>query len=163
MNATSKILAKQFSEMPRMQDCLLTQNERYLTPAEVNSMFFHFLEFDLDCCHWVLSHLKDEVIYLYDSLLLPMKDKLKRQLITLYGRRVVYASQVQVQRGKADCGCFAIAFCVSLHFGEDPASLVYKQREMRKHIATCMVNGNYTPFPSAPKKSPHNELALDDN
>ena len=163
MNATSKILAKQFPEMPRMQNCLLVQKEILLSPAVANSMFFHCLKLDEDCYHWALSHLNNEIVYVYDSLHLGVRDELKQQLTILYGTRGIRACRVQSQRGITECGCYAIAFCVSLHFGEDPTSLLYKQREMRKHIVACMEKGCFSPFPSAPKKlltSPHIDLTL---
>ena len=43
MNATSKILAKQFPEMPRMQNCLLVQNDSSLTPAQCFSICLNFV------------------------------------------------------------------------------------------------------------------------
>ena len=52
---------------------------------------------------------------------------LKEQLLALYGETDIELVPVQVQSGTRDCGCFVIAFSISLLFGDDPSKLVYKQ------------------------------------
>ena len=67
-------------------------------------------------------------------------------MVALYGERKVKAPHVQVQKGSADCGCFAIVFCVSLLYGDDPATVVYEQKKMREHITMCLSANYFTPY-----------------
>lgn len=149
MNATSLVLAKQFTTLPKPQNTLLVQNLDRIQPAKEKSIFFHFYS-----AHWALSHLNEDVVYLYDSLRSKnIHPVLEKQLVTLYGRRKVIVPQVQIQRGSDDCGCFAIAFCVSLLFGDDPATHVYDQEKMRDHIIECLSNTHFSPLPGRRKRS----------
>ena len=58
-----------------------------------------------------------------------------------------------MQKGFKDCGCFAIAFCISLLYGNNTAAMVYDQRQMRMHIVNCSKNMQFTHFPGV-KKGP---------
>ena len=78
---------------------------------------------------------------------------LQKQMVTLYGRLLVQVPSVQVQKGTTDCGCFAVAFCVSLLYGDNPTSLVYSQKKMREHIIASLSNRHFLPFPATVKKS----------
>lgn len=149
MNGTALVLSKQFPDLPALQNTLLVQNLAKLQPALEKSVFFHYY-----CAHWALSHLKQDVVYLYDSLLpKEIHPTLKNQLIALYGKRKMIVPQVQIQKGSDDCGCFAIAFCVSLLFGDDPATLSYDQTKMRDHITECLSTVHFTPFIGRKKRS----------
>ena len=64
---------------------------------------------------------------------------------------VVRLPRVQRQRGVKDCGCFAIAFCVSLLNGDNPAAILYNQGEMSIH--QCFENASLTPSPGHKKKA----------
>ncbi len=44
---------------------------------------------------------------------------------------------VQQQRGRADCGLFAIAFAVELAHGNNPEYTSYDQKQMREHLIQC--------------------------
>ena len=95
------------------------------------------------------------MVYLYDSLQPKyINADLCKQLVALYDSdTIVKIPLVQLQIGYKDCGCFAIAFCISLMFGDDPAALCYDQKEMRKQITTSFETEYFTPFPSVMKKS----------
>ena len=149
------ILESQFPELPQFQLTLYTQAIENLHPAEEGSLFFHNFS-----NHWAVSHLAEGRVHLYDSLqskkIVP---ELQKQLATLYGHFAdekglrVFVPQVQLQRGATDCGCFAVAFAVSLLFGDDPSSLLYNQKEMRGHIKECLLAELFTPFPANEKKA----------
>ena len=74
-------------------------------------------------------------------------------MLALYRKRTVKAPQTQIQKGSTDCGCFAIAFCVSLLYGDDPATVVYKQKRMREHITMYLSDKYFTPLPGALKRA----------
>ncbi len=59
----NKILQHQFPGMPSPQSCLLSQKPEQLEPAEENSVFFHHYN-----QHWAVSQLRDDTVYLYDSM-----------------------------------------------------------------------------------------------
>lgn len=149
------LLETQFPELPRFQPTLYTQALENLHPAEEGSLFFHNFS-----NHWAVSQLSQGRVHLYDSLQpKKIKPELQTQLATLYGHvgsekeLRVFMPQVQVQRGGVDCGCFAVAFAVSLLFGDDPTTLLYSQQEMRGHLEGCLQSQLFTPFPASEKKA----------
>lgn len=149
MDGSASLLAMQFPDMPPPQTTLRAKQPRLLQPAKEGSIFFH--NYDE---HWVLSHIREGVVYLYNSFHnKEIHPELKEQIVALYGKQTIKVPVVQVQKGGEDCGCFAIAFCVSVLYGDDPASLVYNQQQMREHIANCLANKHFTPFPAIQKKS----------
>ena len=99
-------------------------------------------------------------VYHYDSLQAKcIAPELRKQLIALYGHTSdgttlqIIQPQVQVQRGSKDCGCFAVAFAVSLLLGDDPTTLTYHQKDMREHFIVCLEARLFTPFPATEKKA----------
>jgi hypothetical protein len=120
-------------------------------------MFFHNFS-----GHWALSHVKEGIIYLYDSLQQKsLHPDLREQMQCLYSEKLVRIRPVQQQKGSIDCGCFSLAFCTSILFGDDPARLIYDQAEMRNHIIQCFTNKNLTPFPAVQRKSRHGLTSMD--
>ena len=161
MDACLNVLSKQFPEMPDPQTPLKAQQLGSLKAAHDKSMFFHNFS-----GHWALSHLSSGVIALFDSLQPKELDpNLREQMLSLYGKRKVQRPYVQHQKGIKDCGCFAIAFCVSLLYGEAPSSLLFDQKKMREHILSCLTQKYFLPFPAQTKKAkrtvPPLELSLD--
>ena len=149
IDGSAQLLAQQFPDMQGPQSTLRGQQPWLLQPAKENSMFFHNFS-----GHWALSHLNKGVVYLYDSLQpKSLHTDLQQHMLALYGRRVVKVPSVQVQKGTSDCGCYAIAFCVSLLYGDDPATLMYNQKKMREQIVTSISNRHFPPFPATIKKS----------
>ena len=149
MNATCILIREQFPDMPVPQTTLCAARPQSIKKAKEKSFFFHNF-----CQHWALSYIRDNTVYLYDSLQ-PKginSSTLAEQLRALYGNRIVKVPQVQLQKGSEDCGCFAIAFCVSLMFGDDPATLYYDQKQMRKHLVQYFEAKCFTPFPACSKK-----------
>ncbi len=144
MDACLNTLSKQFPGIPDPQTALLAQLPGSLKAAQQKSMFFHNFS-----GHWTLSSLSSGIVFLFDSLLPKELDlKLKEQMLSLYGKCLVQRPYVQRQKGSKDCGCFAIAFCVSLLYGEDPSSLLFNQKEMRGHIFSCLTQESFLPFPA---------------
>ncbi len=161
MDACLNVLSEQFPDMPDPQTSVLAQLPGSLKAAQEKSKFFHNFS-----GHWAMSHLSSGIIFLFDSLLPKELDlTLREQMLSLYGKRPVQRPCVQHQNGSKDCGCFAIAFCVSVLYGEDPSSLVFNQKEMRGHIIRCLKQDSFLPFPGVTKKAkcivPPLELSLD--
>ena len=64
----------------------------------------------------------------------------------------IHYCDVQWQVGGNDCGIFEIAFATAICSGDEPASIVFDQNNMRKHLKTCFDNGELTPFPERSRK-----------
>ena len=152
----NRILQLQFPDMPSPQSCLLGQRPEQLKPAEENSVFFHHYN-----QHWAVSQIKDDTVYLYDSAQPKViHQQLREQLISLYGKRIVNLPPVQAQNGSKDCGCFAIAYTISLLYGDDPAQQTYTQKAMRPHLIDCFENNYLTPFPAQQKRAKRSTTSL---
>ena len=149
ITATAKILSQQFPDIPTVQSCLLSQKLSQIQLAKNGSLFFHNIG-----NNWITSHFKDGVVFLYDSLYTEViHSELKKQLIALYGSATVKIPWLVKQKGDKDCGCFAVAYAVSILYGDDPVNCVYDQSSMRQHMTECFNINYYTPFPSMPRKS----------
>ena len=149
MDGCGSLISKQFPELPTLQKTLYAQNLSKLQPAEELSLFFHNYS-----AHWVLSHLREGHVYVYDSLQIKtVHPDLKKQLLALYGESDVELVPVQLQAGTNDCGCFVVAFAVSLRYGDNPSMLVYRQKEMRQHMANCIQQQRFTPFPASKRRA----------
>ena len=156
INGCCQILSRQFPDMPPIQSTLLSQTLALLRQAQSKEFFFHHFS-----DHWALSHLAPEGVLYYDSLApKSLHPDLKNQLIALYGKGTVKIMAVQKQKGQKDCGCFAVAFCVSILYGESPEALTYQQADMRTHIKLSVESQLFTPFPSVPKNT-RNSCAMD--
>ena len=59
----------------------------------------------------------------------------------------VKMSSVNKQAGTDDCGVFAVAYCTSLVYGQNPSMFVYNQTVMRTHLVKCLESKKLEPFP----------------
>ena len=59
---------------------------------------------------------------------------------------------IQRQCNGWDCGVYAIAFATDLVNGKDPCLSRYLQEEMRRHLISCLEEGNMSPFPTEKKE-----------
>ena len=149
------LIHEQFPDMPVPQTTLCTAQLELIKEAKEKSFFHNF------CEHRALSQIRENMVYLYNSLEpKSINSILAAQLHALYADRIVKVPQVQLQKGSKDCGCFAIAFCVSLMFGDDLATLYYDQKEMRKHLIQCFEAKCFTPFPEKSRIPPPLEFDI---
>ena len=58
---------------------------------------------------------------------------------------------VQRQSGGSDCGLYAIAFAFLLCSGNDPHMVALLQTHMRRHLASCINERQFTNFPEGRK------------
>ena len=72
---------------------------------------------------------------------------------TKYPEIVLHFVDCQRQNGTNDCGLFAIAFAVSICYGNLPEKFRYAQHEMRKHLFKCLNNGMIEEFPKKVRRS----------
>ena len=98
MDGTSLLLAEQFPDMPAPQTTLRTTRLELIKAAKDGSFFFHNF-----CEHWALSYIRDDVIYLYDSLQPKcIHCNLAEQLSALYGNWKVKVLSVQMSKFKKE-------------------------------------------------------------
>ena len=89
--------------------------------------------------HWLCSRVDIEWnVSLYDSMMTGRTSKeLDVQLSLPYG---------------SSSGLFAVAVCLAVANGDDPALVRWKQIRMRSHLSGCFNNELLTPFPSTESK-----------
>ena len=62
--------------------------------------------------------------------------------------------EVQKQKGSNDCGPLALAFVTSICNGVDPASQLYDQKQLRRHLLECIELEAMKPFPVIGTRKP---------
>ena len=60
---------------------------------------------------------------------------------------------VQQQKGRHDCGVFAIAYMVEVCSGNNVETVSFNQIRMRTHLKICLESGVMSPFPKATRKA----------
>ena len=60
---------------------------------------------------------------------------------------------VQQQKGRKDCGVFAVAYAVEVCLGRNPQYSVFDQTKMRPHLYKCLSQGVLKPFPRSTSES----------
>ena len=149
--AGQKLMKMTFPNIDGMQDTCLSQTK--FKPMLNEGLQIHHI----DGNHWVLSSSIDGNITVYDTLNDDLSDDLKKHLRELYVHifknksLTVEMSRVQIQRGYSDCGLFVIAMAYEIGMGNDPATIFFKQNQMRKHLMYCFEREELTPFPQKPK------------
>ena len=90
-------------------------------------------------------------ITVYDSIYFRLSKHteilLAKLLQTKQRAFTVKISNVNKQAGTDDCGVFAVAYCTSLVYGQNPSMFVYNQTMMRTHLVKCLQNKKLEPFP----------------
>ena len=107
--------------------------------------------------HWLtistIGATKDAKVFVNVSLFRSVTPFVKQQIASiLFTERSTIdlkIMDVQMQAGNADCGLFAIPFAIALVSGVLPGSLVFEQKEMRKHLHDCLQQGRLPAFPTA--------------
>jgi hypothetical protein len=123
VNECCHLLSQQFPDMPSIQSTNFPKEG-----PEQRTFFHHSGD------NWALSDLSPEGVLHYDSLTpKSLHPDLRDQLIALYGKCTVTIMDMQ-KKGQKDCGCFVVAFCVSILYGDSPEALTYKQADMREHM-----------------------------
>jgi hypothetical protein len=104
--------------------------------------------------HWVVSSASNGGITVYDSMEPSISSKLACQLLHVYGQNKdglqpvrVKAYMCQNQKGKNDCGLFAIANALALAKGICLKNVMFDQSQMRSHLHECLQNKVLTMFP----------------
>lgn len=128
----------------------------------------------VDGNHWILvSSLgcknKDDSgnefdITVYDSIYFRLSKHteilLAKLLQTKQRAFTVKISSVNKQAGTDDCGVFAVAYCTSLVYGQNPSMFVYNQAVITTRLVKCLENKKLEPFPILESKELGNSSQL---
>ena len=130
MQATATIFNAQFTELPQMKSSFLFQKPQSVPKTTDGHIQIHHVP-----GHWVVSHLRQDEVYIYDSLNpTTISDELQKQMLHLYLNQpstlAVYIVHVHKQPNLVNCRVIAIANATVLVSGEAPEELLmYTTRE----------------------------------
>ena len=157
INASQFIMKSQFPSLEGFVDTLLVSCGKVRNPIEKSGIQIH----NLNIKHWVMSAFMNGTLTVYDSLYLNFSASLVKQLKAVYPHLskgapnpIVKLVRPQLQSNFNDCGLFAVANCVAIANGIDPASIKFHQSQMRSHLHTCFKSKTLTMFPHS--KQPNN-------
>ena len=150
INASQCIMKSQFPNLEGFMDTLLVSCGKVRNPIEKDGVQIH----NLNIKHWVMSAFMNGTLTVYDSLYLNFSASLVKQLKAVHPHLskgapnpIVRLVRPQLQSNVNDCGLFAVANCVAIANGIDPASIKFHQSQMRSHLHTCFKNKMLTMFP----------------
>ena len=101
--------------------------------------------------HWIVASRLDSrhsPVKIYDSLYKSINKEtatIVQNMFKKIGKVKIEIADMQVQKGSADCGLFAIAIATSLLYD---INLSYNQDKMRDHLLYCLEHGSLSVFPS---------------
>lgn len=151
IRAASFLLRKKYgSYIEGLQDPILGENRFFQACKGAFVQILH----DRSRKHWVtVSNLfcNFDEVDVYDSFFskgIPLDVQMQvASIIMSEGVKMkLKLKGCQKQKGKADCGLFAVAFATSLCDGVDPATVTYDQSKMRDHFQNCLMSEDMTTF-----------------
>lgn len=110
--------------------------------------------------HWIVASnigCDNGTVKVYDSLYTHVDEKSKAVIHNLFDLQCNTSDCIDIvgikkQEGVKDCGLFAIAIATALLLGEDPATLHFKQSDMRNHLLKCYDTNKLSAFSVASYK-----------
>ena len=148
MKEALDVLQMQFPHLDGFQETILGENLQFRAVSRNNMQILN-----VSRMHWVSTSSDDKGnVFLHDSMFGGSLDSsLQNQIATIYRTHNTYIDvivpPVQQQNGGSDCGLFAIAFLVEVVSGGDVATAVFRQAQMRRHLAKCIRFKEFTTFP----------------
>ena len=153
MNSVQVLLKKQFLQIGGLQNTAVLQSSRIMQSFPDGCGSLQIVHINNN--HWVVAstlncHKSDISVYdsLNSSVDLETQAILTKLLRTPKDIFTIQIAKVNKQSETNDCGAFAVAYCTSLAFGQDPSSVVYSQEHLRHHLLTCLENQKMSIFPT---------------
>ena len=155
INAAQTLLKRAYPNIGGLQDTAL---------AEILAFDIQRGEFvqvlNLSGCHWItVSNIgcKSGFVNVYDSIpscyvSMRTKEQIAAMLFSEDKELILEYQAVQSQRGRNDCGLFALAFATSLCAGENPVEINYIQHLLCKHLLDCITHQVISPFPMTSRR-----------
>ena len=158
INIAQNLLSSQFPQLKGLENSTLGPINGF---SVFRDQFIQVLH--TGSAHWICTsnmNCPKNTISYYDSLCtgrpaLAIKQQIAQFMHSSDPNITINIIPVQQQKSRTNnCGLFALAYATSLAFGEDPASILYDEQSLRKHLLGCIDNNSMTPFPKLvkPKK-----------
>ena len=144
---TQTLIKGQFPKIGGLQSTLL--QERYHNLPSNSIQVVHCLKRH----HWIVASnmlSASDHVHIYDSLHTTTDQESIELVTNMFGTEdssFIHIPEMQTQIGGTDCGLFAIAYMISLAYGDDPSVTSYDQIKMRYHLTECFTKGKLIPFP----------------
>jgi len=132
INASQKILYYQFPSLLGLHSTLVEEDIGFWTG--------NYLQI-LHCCssHWITASsvgCQPGELMVYDSLFDDIDDGTKWKMEKTFASKVKFFScKVQKQKDLKDCGLFAVAFAISIPYGQ---GFEFDQNKMCIHLSECL-------------------------
>ena len=158
MNAAQTLIKDRFPDIGALNCVSYGQHLKF--PKCDSSKWLQIINTEKN--HWVLlakGFLATEDVMIYDSLHFDANnsDHVIANICSIVetpNPTIEYlVKSCQRQGNGYDCGAFAIAFAVSLAFGENPSQLVYDPAKLRDHLKISFSSNTLKPFPSTASRS----------
>ena len=144
INASQKLLLHQFPSFQGLKSSLVQDHIGFWTNNYIQ--IFHSRS-----CHWITASTigcQPGTINIYDSLYKDIDGVTKHKIERVFDSSIKFQlPKVQMQEGHTKCGLFAIAFAVTLAFGNNPEACKFDQSKMRSHLHTCFKEHCISKFP----------------
>ena len=162
-----QLLHTQFPTLDGLQLTVLSQNNGFCPVSSESIQIHHTGKF-----HWVTSCSIGGHIAVYDSKYTvgDLSPSLQVQLAQIYRLAIqeedgdkcleIKVPAVQQQRGKVDCGVFAVAYAFHAARGDDLRAIEFQQDRMRSHLLQCFKNKRLSPFPHTIRDQPWLQTAF---
>lgn len=137
INSACKILKQQFPSVKGLSLTLYQRKQHSEHFLKVSKLYIRSRG-----NYWLVAstmECEDEVL-VFDSLYDDLDDDTRNIIQNLFSCKNIKMATCQKQLGAHDCGLFSIANATAIVNGIDPASLKYKQEDMRMHLIQILYN-----------------------
>lgn len=148
MYAAHQLLRRQFPWVSGLQDTCLSQTT--FQPVSSEGVQIHHTRGN----HWVVSACLGGRVLVYDSIYDNISKDLRKQLAEIYANAAQDGKTLLVeipfickQKGRKDCGLYAIASAFELCQGNNVLGIHFKQSQIRDHLLKCFEEGRLESFP----------------
>lgn len=158
IRATQLLILKKYPDTKGLQSPVLGQTLTF----DIHQKGVKFVQvLNISNCHWItvtsIGCSDSSEVLVYDSLTSgDISFQTKQQIAALiYSNKSkvkVIIPRVQQQSNGSNCGLFALAFAYSLSAGQDPSTVIYKEKQLRSHLLTCLESQQVISFPCHPRR-----------
>ena len=150
INLAVRLLTTQFPDLSYLKSTLLQQ----MSPIPVLAKKSKILQIIHRSSHWVVAtnigSKTEGCVMVYDSTFKNVDSETREVIDGMFSQLLVAKVKVaksQKQKGKKDCGLFAIAYATALAYGHNLSKVKFCQEFMRSHLVSCIEKGELVPFP----------------
>jgi len=152
INLAVRLLTTQFPDLSCLKSTLLQQMSPIPALEKKNKM----LQI-IHCSnrhHWIVAtnigSRTEGCVIVYDSTFKNVDSETRDVIDGMFQQLPIAKVKVaksQKQKGKKDCGLFAIAYATALAYGCNLSKVKFCQESMRSHLVSCIEQDKLIPFP----------------